>query len=53
MEEVQGVMWCVIREARFIYEAIGEDLLISVVLDQFCCTVVKHGNLLLQMSKVG
>ena len=29
---------------QFIFEATGEDL--SVLLDQFCCAVVKHGNLL-------
>ena len=46
MEEVK---WCVSREAGFIYEATREDL--SVLLDQFCCTVVKRGNLLLQMRQ--
>ena len=49
MEEVQGVKWCVSREAGFILEATGEDL--CVELGQFCCTVVKCANLLLRMRR--
>ena len=40
MEEVQGVKCCVSwEEARFIFEAIEEDLSVYIVLNQFCCTV--------------
>ena len=50
MQEVQGVKWCVIREAGFKFEATDEDLLV-LCLDQFCCTVVKRGNLLLRITR--
>ena len=49
MEEVQGVKGCVSWEAGFIFEATGR--FISVLLDQFCGTAVKHGSLLLQMMR--
>ena len=47
MEELQGVKWCVSQEAEFYLRSNGGRF-ISVVLDQFCCTVVKRGNLPLQ-----
>ena len=37
--------WCVSWEAGFIFEGNGGRF-INAVLDQFCCTVVKCGNLL-------
>ena len=49
MEEVQGVKGCVSWEAGFIFEATRR--FISVLLDQFCGTAVRHGNLLLQMMQ--
>ena len=48
MEEVQGVKLCFSQEIGFVFETTGEDL---SVLDQFCCTVVKGGNLVLQMRQ--
>ena len=51
MEEVQGVKWCVSwEEARFIFEAIEEDISVYIVLNQFCCTVVKRGSLVLRIK---
>ena len=47
MKEVQGVKWCVSSEAGFVFEATGERFL-SVASDQFCCTILKCGNLQLQ-----
>ena len=50
MEEVQRVKWCVSLEAGLIFGITGEKLT-GVVLHQFCCAVMKGGNLLLCMRR--
>ena len=47
-----GGKWSFICEAGCIFEAIcNVEIFISVVLDQFCCIVVKPGKLLLQIRQ--